>query len=42
MFEKVTIYENIPLEDYVSEYELKKRPYGPIYKIDVEVNHENV
>ena len=42
MFEKVTIYDNIPLEDYVSEYELKKRPYGPIYKIDVEVNHENV
>ena len=41
LFNHVTCDENVALEPYVSEYELKKRPYGPIYKITVEVYHEN-
>lgn len=42
VFNRVTSYEDIPLDTYVSEYELKKRPFGPIYKIIVEVNHEDI
>lgn len=42
VFQHVTYIDNTPLETYVSEYELKKRPFGPIYKIIAEVRHENI
>lgn len=38
VFETVAFDDDAPLGPYVSEYELKKRPFGPIYTITVEVN----
>jgi tRNA (guanine-N7-)-methyltransferase len=42
VFQYVTYDEDAPLEAYVSEYELKKRPFGAIYKIIAEVKNEHL
>lgn len=39
-FQYVTYDDDAPLEAYASEYELKKRSLGPIYKIIAEVKDE--
>ena len=42
VFQYVTYDEHAPLETNVSEYELKKRPLGQIYKIIAEVKHDRL